>query len=73
MHELPVVHRSERLLVSARFAGRRAADDIPQMDSEHADEGECVGVRSVRSKEVELGCGVLHQVEGGEGVGAGVA
>ena len=65
MNELPVVHRSERILVLTSFPGSRGSHDIPEMDGEHADKAKGVGVRLVRSEKVELGRGVLHEVDRG--------
>ena len=73
MNELPVVHRSKRIQVLTSFPGSRGSYDIAEMDSEHADEAEGVRVRLVWSEKVELGRGILHEVDRGESMGGRVS
>ena len=79
---LPVVHRSECFrgvglwllaLASSRRGGGRGSYDSTQVDGERTDEAESVRVASSWVQCEELGGGVLGLVDGGEGVGRGVA
>lgn len=69
MHKLPVINRSERVLVGFRSG----ADDFTKVDGERADIVEGVLVGEGGGELVEVCGGVFHEIEGGEGVGRGEA
>lgn len=69
MNELPVVHRSEGILIGFRSS----SDDFSQVDGEGSDVIEGVLVGEGGGELVEFGGGVFHEVERGEGMGGGEA